>query len=44
MALGKSLVNEVVTRFRLASSIVDFLNRPFTREVEKKRQYIFRLM
>jgi uncharacterized protein (TIGR02453 family) len=43
-ALGKNLVKEVVTRFRLAAPIVDFLNRPFTRDVEKKRQYIFRLM
>jgi uncharacterized protein (TIGR02453 family) len=44
VALGKNLVKEVVTRFRLAAPVVDFLNRPFTREVEKKRQYIFRLM
>lgn len=44
IALGKDLVKEIVKRFRLAAPIVDFLNRPFTRQVEKKRQYIFRLM
>lgn len=44
VALGKSLVNEIVTRFRLAAPIVDFLNRPFMQDVEKKKQYIFRLM
>jgi uncharacterized protein (TIGR02453 family) len=44
VAMGRNLVNEIVTRFRLASPIVDFLNRPFMRDVEKKRQYIFRLM
>jgi uncharacterized protein (TIGR02453 family) len=43
-ALGKNLVKEIVTRFRLAAPVVDFLNRPFTRDVEKKKQYIFRLM
>jgi uncharacterized protein (TIGR02453 family) len=43
-ALQKTLVKEVVTRFRLAAPIVDFLNRPFQRDMEKKRQYIFKLM
>lgn len=43
-ALKKTLVKEIVTRFRLAAPVVDFLNRPFTRDVEKKKQYIFRLM
>jgi uncharacterized protein (TIGR02453 family) len=33
VAMGKDLVKEVVTRFRLAAPIVDFLNRPFTRDV-----------
>jgi uncharacterized protein (DUF2461 family) len=43
-ALKTTLVDEIVTRFRLAAPIVDFLNRPFTRDLEKKKQYIFRLM
>ncbi len=43
-ALKSTLVKEIVTRFRLAAPIVDFLNRPFRHEVEKKRQYIFKLM
>lgn len=43
-ALGKGLVNEIVSRFRLAAPIVDFLNRPFVQGVEKKKQYIFKLM
>jgi uncharacterized protein (TIGR02453 family) len=43
-ALKKTLVKELVTRFTLAAPIVDFLNRPFRRDVEKKRQYIFKLM
>lgn len=43
--LGPGLVKEIVTRFRLAAPIVDFLNRPFVQDVEKrKRQYIFKLM
>ncbi len=44
VALSKGLVSEIVTRFRLAAPIVDFLNRPFVHDVEKKRQYIFKLM
>jgi len=44
IALGEGLVNEIVLRFRLAVPIVDFLNRPFVRDVEKKKQYIFKLM
>jgi len=44
VALGENLVNEIVTRFRLAAPIVDFLNRPFVQDVEKKKQYIFKLM
>ena len=44
-ALDKNLVNEIVTRFRLAAPIVNFLNRPFVQEVErKKRQFIFKLV
>jgi hypothetical protein len=44
IALGKNLVPEIVKRFRLAAPVVDFLNRPFLRDTEKKKQYIFRLM
>jgi uncharacterized protein (TIGR02453 family) len=44
VALNEGLVNEIVTRFRLAAPIVDFLNRPFVQDVEKKKQYIFKLM
>ncbi|HEX3435842.1 MAG TPA: DUF2461 domain-containing protein [Pseudacidobacterium sp.] len=44
VGLKKTLVKEIVTRFRMAAPIVDFLNRPFQRDVEKKRQYIFKLM
>ncbi len=44
VALGEGLVNEIVMRFRLAAPIVDFLNRPFVQDVEKKKQYIFKLM
>jgi uncharacterized protein (TIGR02453 family) len=45
LALNKELVNEIVSRFRLAAPIVDFLNRPFLQDVEKKKkQYIFKLM
>ena len=44
VALDQGLVREVVTRFRLAAPIVDFLNRPFALDVEKKKQYIFKLM
>ena len=44
VALGKNLVPEIVKRFRLAAPVVDFLNRPFMRDTEKKKQYIFRLM
>lgn len=44
VALKKNLVDEIVMRFRLASPVVNFLNRPFMRDVEKKKQYIFRLM
>lgn len=45
IALGAGLVSEIVTRFRLAAPIVDFLNRPFVQDVDrKKRQYIFKLM
>lgn len=43
-ALNRNLVNEIVSRFRLAAPIVDWLNRPFVRDVEKKKQYIFKLM
>jgi uncharacterized protein (TIGR02453 family) len=44
-ALNKNLVNEIVTRFRLAAPIVNFLNRPFVQDVErKKRQFIFKLV
>jgi uncharacterized protein (TIGR02453 family) len=43
-ALDEGLVGEIVTRFRLAAPIVDFLNRPFVQDGEKKRQYIFKLM
>ncbi len=44
-ALDKNLVNEIVTRFRLAAPIVNFLNRPFVQDVErKKRQFIFKLV
>jgi uncharacterized protein (TIGR02453 family) len=43
-ALGEGLVNEIVSRFRLAAPIVDFLNRPFVQDVERKKQYIFKLM
>ncbi|QNI31546.1 DUF2461 domain-containing protein [Alloacidobacterium dinghuense] len=43
-ALSEGLVSEIVTRFRLAAPIVDFLNRPFVQETEKKRQYIFKLV
>lgn len=44
-ALGEGLANEIVSRFRLAAPIVDFLNRPFVQDVERrKRQYIFKLM
>jgi uncharacterized protein (TIGR02453 family) len=43
-ALKKTLVKEITTRFQLAAPVVDFLNRPFRRDVEKKRQYIFKLM
>jgi uncharacterized protein (TIGR02453 family) len=43
-ALGPGLVTEIVTRFRLAAPIVDFLNRPFVQDGEKKKQYIFKLM
>jgi uncharacterized protein (TIGR02453 family) len=43
-ALDANLVREVVTRFRLAAPVIDFLNRPFARDVEKKKQYIFKLM
>lgn len=43
-ALGPELVTGIVTRFRLAAPIVDFLNRPFVQDGEKKRQYIFKLM
>jgi hypothetical protein len=42
--LGDGLVKEIVTRFRLSAPIVDFLNRPFIGNVEKKKQYIFKLM
>lgn len=42
--LQKTLVKEIVMRFRLAAPIVDFLNRPFHREAEGKRQYIFKLL
>jgi uncharacterized protein (TIGR02453 family) len=44
VALSEGLVNEIVMRFRLAAPIVDFLNRPFVQDVEKKKQYIFKLM
>src|SRR5271155_435316 len=44
VALTEGLVNEIVVRFRLAAPIVDFLNRPFVQDVEKKKQYIFKLM
>ncbi|MDI3255696.1 MAG: DUF2461 domain-containing protein [Bacillota bacterium] len=43
-ALQKTLVREVLTRFRAAAPLVDFLNRPFTRNEERKRQYIFKLV
>ncbi|HYK38058.1 DUF2461 domain-containing protein [Alloacidobacterium sp.] len=43
-ALGRNLVNEIVSRFRLAAPIVDWLNRPFVHDMEKKKQYIFKLM
>ncbi len=43
-ALDEGLVSEITTRFRLAAPIVDFLNRPFVQNVEKKKQYIFKLM
>ncbi|WP_254062558.1 DUF2461 domain-containing protein [Acidobacterium sp. S8] len=43
-ALDAGFAGEVVKRFRLAAPIVDFLNRPFARDVEKKKQYIFKLM
>ena len=43
-ALNRKLVSEIVTRFRLAAPIIDFLNRPFVEHVEKKRQFVFRLM
>jgi len=43
-AFGPELATEIVTRFRLAAPIVDFLNRPFVQDGEKKRQYIFKLM
>lgn len=43
-ALQSSLPREVITRFRLAAPIVEFLNRPFVHSVEKKKQYIFKLM
>jgi uncharacterized protein (TIGR02453 family) len=44
VGLSEGLVGEIVTRFRLAAPIVDFLNRPFVQNVEKKKQYIFKLM
>jgi len=44
-ALNAKLANEIVERFRLAAPVVDFLNRPFVQEVEKKKkQYIFKLI
>jgi uncharacterized protein (TIGR02453 family) len=44
-ALDKNLVYEIVTRFRLAAPIVNFLNRPFVQDSEKKkRQFIFKLI
>jgi uncharacterized protein (TIGR02453 family) len=43
-ALDESLVKEIVMRFRLAAPIVDFLNSPFVGDVEKKKQYIFKLI
>jgi uncharacterized protein (TIGR02453 family) len=44
-ALSKGLVHEIVSRFRLAAPIVDFINRPFVQDTaRKKRQYIFKLM
>jgi uncharacterized protein (TIGR02453 family) len=44
VALNEGLANEIVTCFRLAAPVVDFLNRPFVQDEEKKRQYIFKLM
>lgn len=44
VALQKNLVNEIVSRFRLAAPVIDFLNRSFVHDVEKKKQYIFKLM
>lgn len=44
VALTSNLPREVINRFRLAAPIVDFLNRPFVHSMEKKKQYIFKLM
>jgi len=44
VALNEGLANEIVTCFRLAAPVVDFLNRPFVQDEEKKKQYIFKLM
>ena len=43
-ALEEGFWKEIVMRFRLSASVVDFLNRPFVGDVEKKKQYIFKLM
>jgi uncharacterized protein (TIGR02453 family) len=43
-ALEEDFWNEIVMRFRLSAPVVDFLNRPFVGDVEKKKQYIFKLM
>jgi uncharacterized protein (TIGR02453 family) len=44
VALNEGLANEIVTCFRLAAPVVDFLNRPFVQDEEKKKQYIFKLI
>ncbi len=41
--MEKSIVKEVITRFRLAAPLVSFLNRPLLRTVEKKRKPLFGL-
>ena len=43
-ALDKDFAEEVALRFRLAAPIVDFLNRTLAGNVEKKKQYIFKLI
>ncbi len=41
--MEETIVKEVITRFRLAAPLVEFLNRPLLRTREKKRKPLFGL-